>query len=90
MSAPVLLVHPAGAEAEHVEGTLRAAGTRYVHVADGASALQALTPQVSLVLSSERLADTDGPIMAFRRWAAQFYDSDSFEASPEHLQHAVV
>ncbi|MEZ6184259.1 MAG: sigma-54 dependent transcriptional regulator [Planctomycetota bacterium] len=60
MSAPVLLVHPAGAEAEHVEGTLRAAGTRYVHVADGASALQALTPQVSLVLSSERLADTDG------------------------------
>ena len=41
-------------------------------------------------LARPRLADTDGPIMAFRRWAAQFYDSDSFEASPEHLQHAVV
>lgn len=36
------------------------------------------------------LASTDGPIMAFRRWASQFYDSDSFEAAPEHLEHAVV
>jgi len=60
VSAPVLLVHPPGEEAQHVEHTLRSAGQRFDHVPDAASALRAVSPDVALVLCSERLEDTDG------------------------------
>ncbi|MCA8924648.1 MAG: sigma-54-dependent Fis family transcriptional regulator [Planctomycetes bacterium] len=60
MSAPVLLVHAPGEEAQRISATLRSAGQAFVEAADGASAERALAPEVALVLCGERLADTDG------------------------------